>query len=282
MDIAAIAEEIYGYTSGYPYLVSSICRYIDETLNKDWSHKGIEAAVKLTLTEGSTLFDDVKKNLEMSKDLYNLIYEILILGVEKRYNRDNPATEWGLIFGFIKEHEGKVVVANRIFELRIANYFMEINSLEHGEKEVNGVLRQDVIADGRFDMALCLRKFAEHYRHLFNKTDAPFLERHGRLIFLSYLQPLINGKGFYHIESQFTDLRRMDIVVDYGSQQFIIELKLWRGKAAHEEAYTQLAGYLRDKGVQEGYLLSFDFRREAQDNADWVEKDGVRIFDVMA
>jgi hypothetical protein len=74
----------------------------------------------------------------------------------------------------------------------------------------------------------------------------------------------------------------MDIVVDYGSQQFIIELKLWRGKAAHEEAYTQLAGYLHDKGASEGYLLSFDFRREAQDNADWVEKDGVRIFDVMA
>ncbi|MDR2419161.1 MAG: hypothetical protein LBD79_08905 [Treponema sp.] len=31
-------------------------------------------------------------------------------------------------------------------------------------------------------------------------------------------QPLINGACFYHIESQFTDLRRMDIVVDYGIQ----------------------------------------------------------------
>jgi hypothetical protein len=134
-------------------------------------------------------------------------------------------------------------------------------------------------------MELALRKFAEHYRQLFNADDAPFLERHGRLEFLSYLQPLINGSGFYHIESQFTDLRRMDIVVDYGSQQFIIELKLWRGKAAHEEAYTQIAGYLKSKGVKEGYLLSFDFRREAQEReltAEWVEKSGVRIFDIMA
>jgi hypothetical protein len=76
----------------------------------------------------------------------------------------------------------------------------------------------------------------------------------------------------------------MDIVVDYGSQQFIIELKLWHGKAAHTEAYTQLAGYLRDKGAKEGYLLSFDFRREAKKRrpvAKWVEKDGARIFDVM-
>jgi hypothetical protein len=83
----------------------------------------------------------------------------------------------------------------------------------------------------------------------------------------------------------------MDIVVDYGSQQFIIELKLWRGaetpfpKAAHEEAYTQLAGYIKSKGAKEGYLLSFDFRREAHEReltAQWVEKDGVRIFDIMA
>jgi hypothetical protein len=39
---------------------------------------------------------------------------------------------------------------------------------------------------------------------------------------------------------QFTDLRRMDIVVDYGSEQFIIELKLWKGETAQEDAYEQL------------------------------------------
>jgi hypothetical protein len=114
MNIAEIAREIREYTDGYPYLVSSICRYIDETLNKDWSIKGIEEAVKLVLTEGSTLFDDVKKNLEMNSDLYNLIYDLLIMGTEKTYNRDNPAIEWGLMFGFIKNQNGKVVVANRI------------------------------------------------------------------------------------------------------------------------------------------------------------------------
>jgi hypothetical protein len=284
MDIADIAREIHEYTDGYPYLVSSICRYIDEMLNKDWSNKGIEEAAKLLLTEGSTLFDDVKKNLEMNSDLYNLIYDLLIMGVEKTYNRDNPAIEWGLMFGFIKNQNGKVVVANRIFELRIANYFIEKDYLEHREKRINGVLRQDVIQNGRFNMELCLRKFAEHYRQLYSEADISFLERHGRLVFLSYLQPLINGTGFYHIESQFTDLRRMDIVVDYGSEQFIIELKLWRGKVAHTEAYAQLAGYLRDKGAKEGYLLSFDFRRDAKKRrpvAKWVEKNGARIFDVM-
>ena len=30
VDIHRIAAEIYGYTSGYPYLVSKICKLIDE------------------------------------------------------------------------------------------------------------------------------------------------------------------------------------------------------------------------------------------------------------
>jgi len=33
----------------------------------------------------------------------------------------------------------------------------------------------------------------------------------------------------YHIESRYTDLRRMDVVVDFGRDQFIVELKIWHG-----------------------------------------------------
>ena len=118
---------------------------------------------------------------------------------------------------------------------------------------------------------------------MYSERDAEFIEREGRLLFLSYLKPLINGQGFYHIESQFTDLRRMDIVVDFGSEQFIIELKLWRGESAHEEAYKQLAGYMSSKGFREGYLLTFDFRKGADRKpyAKWVDFNGMRIFDIV-
>jgi hypothetical protein len=151
------------------------------------------------------------------------------------------------------------------------------------QKQITGVLHTDVIKDGIFNMELCLRKFSDHYREIFNESDTEFLERHGRLLFLSYLRPLINGQGFYHIESQFTDLRRMDIVVDFGQQQFIIELKRWRGEQYREEAYKQLCGYLESKRADIGYLLTFDFRSEVNKvrNAEWVEVDGKQIFDVM-
>jgi len=115
------------------------------------------------------------------------------------------------------------------------------------------------------------------------EVDQRFIERHGRMLFLTYLRPVINGHGFYHIESQLTDDRRMDVVVDFGSEQFIVELKTWRGESAHEDAYEQLAGYLGSKGAQRGYLLTFDFRKDGnrEHRAKWVQSGGKDIFDIV-
>ena len=282
MDIQAIADGIHSYTGGYPFLVSRICQCIDEELAKDWTRHGVQEAVGILLTDGSTLFTDIFKNIENNKALHDFLYELLFVGEPYDCNPDNPVISLALMYGFIgKDAVGKAKVANRVFELRMYNYFVSKGATS--EKRVNGVLQNDVVEGGRFDMELCLRKFAQHYAEIFSERDAAFLEREGRLLFLSYLKPLINGQGFYHIESQFTDLRRMDIVVDFGADQFIIELKLWKGEAAHEKAYAQLAGYLGSKGAAKGYLLTFDFRKgiEKQPHAQWVEYDGKRIFDVV-
>ena len=282
MDIQLMAGEIYSYTSGYPYLVSRLCKHIDEKLNKDWTLHGVQEAVSAIICERNTLFDDLYKNLESNEKLYDLIYDVLMLGKKRTYAIGSPAVDIAMIYGIAKEAEQGVTVSNRIFELVICNYFI---AKDEGlpKKRITGVLQDDVVDGGRFDMELCLRKFAEHYAEMFSERDAEFLEREGRLLFLSYLKPLINGKGFYHIESQFTDLRRMDIVVDFGREQFIIELKLWKGEAEHNKAYGQLAGYMGSKGFSTGYLLTFDFRKgvEKYPYANWVDFGGTRIFDVV-
>ena len=71
--------------------------------------------------------------------------------------------------------------------------------------------------------------------------------------------------------------------MDFGSEQFIIELKLWKGEAEHSKAYEQLAGYMRSKNAKTGYLLTFDFRKNVnkQPYAKWVDFDDMRIFDVI-
>ena len=281
MDIMEISDEIYGYTSGYPFLVSRICQCIDEKLEKDWTANGIKEVIKILLVEQNTLFDDIFKNLENNKELHDFIYGLLIVGETGNYTADDPVINIGLMYGFLKKSGDRIGIANQIFEIRMTNYFISKESRR--QKNTSHVLPNDVIRSGRFDMELCLRKFAEHYAELFNKTDIEFLERHGRLLFLMYLRPLINGGGFYHIESQLTDLRRMDIVVDYGRDQFIIELKLWKGKQYNQDAYEQLLGYMETKRADVGYLLTFDFRKKGrkQTKAEWLELDGKKIFEVI-
>jgi hypothetical protein len=164
----------------------------------------------------------------------------------------------------VSSEDGRVRIANRIFELWIGDYFISKDARRQDRKEVAGVFKDDVVKDGRFDMELCLRGFARHYRRIFTKKDAPFLERHGRLVFLSFLTPLINGEGYYYIESETSDALRMDLVVSYNREEFILELKLWRGEKAHKTGCEQLANYLRCRGARQGYLLSFDFRGESR------------------
>jgi hypothetical protein len=280
MFIAPLAEAIHGYTDGYPFLVSWLCKCIDEKLDRDWTLEGVRKSVENLLIANNTLFDDLFKNIENNKSLYELIYDVLIVGKKRLFSIDNPTVNLAAMYGIVKNSNRMIVVSNRIFEIRICNYF--ISKDEESNGRITGVLQQDVMEDGKFNMELCLRKFAEHYSEIYNEYDLNFLERHGRLLFLSYLKPLINGQGFYHIESQFTDSRRMDIVVDFGKQQFVVELKVWRGQQYHSEAYDQLCGYLDSKKMHEGYLLTFDFRkRDKVPDAGWRIINGKRIFDVI-
>jgi hypothetical protein len=101
MDITAISNELYRYTSGYPFLVSKLCKIIDERLNKNWTPDGVGQAVKIILKDKSTLFDDIGKTLENNKKLYDLIFSVMIKGKEVDFFFFYPEIELGSIYGII-------------------------------------------------------------------------------------------------------------------------------------------------------------------------------------
>ena len=76
LDINLLSKEIYKFTSGYPFLVSRICEIIDEKIipNRDeaWTKEDIQRSIKILLEENNTLFDDLIKNMENNKELYQL------------------------------------------------------------------------------------------------------------------------------------------------------------------------------------------------------------------
>jgi hypothetical protein len=280
MDIPKICEEIYKYTSGYPFLVSKICKIIDERLEKNWSIEGINKAVKNLLDEDNTLFDDLIKNLENNEKLYSLVFEMLISGESYQFNRHNPVINMGLMYGIFSKSENNLEISNSIFEICLYNYMISKKSTDKGEMVKKEELSQ-FIKNGTLDMPLVLTKFQEFMSSEYRAKDEKFIEREGRLLFLCFLKPIINGKGFYYVEPETRMSSRMDIVVTYGDKEYIIELKIWRGKSTEKDAIDQLAGYLASRMAREGYLVSYSFNKDKEYTNGWVKHEGRDIFSVV-
>lgn len=60
------------------------------------------------------------------------------------------------------------------------------------------------------------------------------------MLFLAFLKPIINGSGFYYVEAETGEDKRMDVIVTYGKEEFIIELKIWRGASNMKELLINL------------------------------------------
>ena len=107
------------------------------------------------------------------------------------------------------------------------------------------------------------------------------MEEDGRRVFLMFLRPIINGMGNYYIEAQTRDKTRTDVIVDYKGKQFVIEMKLWRGRQYNYDGKAQLAGYLEQYRLDRGYLLTFNFNKNKQTGIIESICDGKRILEVV-
>jgi len=281
MNISEIARHIHFYTSGYPFLVSRICQHIHHKLDKNWSKDGIQNAIKIIVEEPSTLLEDLYNNVKSNKELSKLIQRLLLIGEKIAFNPGISEISLGTMYGyFTKDSQRGLVISNKIFEGVLMNYFIDRNNLDNPDTKISG-LREEIIDNKQFNMQLALEKFSEHYPLVYNAKTAEFLEREGRLLFLTYLIPILNGQGFYYIESQTLSETRMDLVINYHGQEFILELKKWKGQVRHEDAYAQLSGYLDTRKIDTGYLLTFDFRQKKQPKAEWIQYEEKKIFDVI-
>ena len=277
-DTSKIAEFIYFYTSGYPFLVSRICQIIDEVLNVVWNEETMIKAVKLLLKEKNTLFDDVIKNMENNKDLREYIFDIVFNGEEKEFNIDNPLIDLGVTFGYFKQEDEKVKISNRLLEQRLYNYFITKLKI----KNVAGYnIKSDFIEGNGLNIEKILLRFQQFMKEQYSSEDSKFIERQGRLIFLAFIKPIINGVGFDFKEVQISEEKRLDVVIVYNNNKYIIELKIWRGEKYHQRGLQQLADYLDINEQNKGYLLIFNFNKDKEYKKEVINNYGKEIIAVF-
>ena len=273
MDVEEMAGLIYEYTSGYPFLVSRICKLMDECVagqedypdkSRAWTREGFLEAVKILLEERNTLFESLIHKLEDYPELGTILYQILFTGKTVPYSPLNKSIETAEMFGFIKNVGKNVVIASRVFEMVLYDYFLSKELLANQVYDAGLVEKNRFITGGRLNMRLVLERFVVHFNDLYKDQDGHFLEEAGRRYFLLYLKPIINGTGNYYIEAETRNLERTDVVVDYRGEQFVIEMKIWRGNAYHTRGEKQLTDYLDYYHLKKGYMVSFCFNQKKE------------------
>jgi len=287
MDRGQIAEYLYAYTSGYPFLVSVLCKIIDETIHPDhgWLPEHVDDAANRLLSQSNTNFDHLIKHLEHHQAFANLVEQLMLQEASIPYNQDNPLIHLGGLYGILTCRNNSVAIHNRIYRERIYNYLT--SKLETGELIAHSlgqytVPSQFVTAADALNYERVLLKFQEFMKQEYSRRDEKFLERNGRLVFFAFLRPILNGRGFAFKEAQISEEKRLDVVITFGARKYVIELKVWGGDEKHQAGLRQLTDYLKRTGHDRGGLVIFDFTQKGRKTwkQDRIQSDGKDIFAV--
>ena len=203
MDIPAISEKLHFYTSGYPFLVSKMCKIIDEEIlpGKDenkWEIEYVNLAYKSITypAYSTTIFDDLFKNLENNPLLFDLVYKVAIDGEKFALDITNPIVNLGILDGIFCDSGDNLKIHNHIFNTRICNYLTsKLETSKSGTSEYS--YKEDFVDENnQLNMKLVLQKFQKFYKEQFSKKDQKFIEREGRLLFLAF--PSFKWMAIYH------------------------------------------------------------------------------------
>ena len=279
-DIKEISEEIYKYTSGYPVLVSGVCKEIDENLDRDWTKNGVQEAAKNIIAKKTNLSESMINNLAKYPKLKAFIRAVLMENYSIPLDVNNPTMDFANMFSIIKANkEGRVEIHNLIFQQILINHFVSESNLNMLSPDSG--MRLYLTKQGDLNMPLIINRFKDL---MSKKTDkAKFLEREGRFMFICFLKPIINGTGFYYSEPDNDDGSRMDLVITYNRKEYVIELKIWHGTEYEISGRDQLSEYLDARNLAEGYLVTFSFLKEktAQEKPEWIKHNGKKIYEAV-
>jgi Predicted AAA-ATPase len=282
MNPKKIAEHLFYYTSGYPFLVSKLCKTIEEDYvsnrkSKKWTLVDVDQAALDLTRESNANFDSLVKNLEDNVELYDLVYSVAVENEKVPFNIHDFTDNLAYLYGILVQKNGQTVVHNLIYSEVILNYMT--SRLRKKQRDmVAGFGDGYVNSDKTLNMELVLTKYQAFMREQYSKKDRDFLERNGRLVFLAFMKPILNGSGHDFKEVQISEERRLDVVLTYFNQKYVAELKIWRGQEAHEKGLIQLADYLDKQNLTEGYLVIFDHSATKSWQIDRAEVKGKNIF----
>ncbi|RFU43480.1 ATP-binding protein [Actinomadura logoneensis] len=273
----AAVQRAFEASQGQPWLVNALARHITRHMRVPVSEPitdtHMDEAVERLILERATHLDSLVERLNEPR-VHRVIEPILAgtrLPLDDRYNDDlSFVRDLGLV-----TRGRPVQIANPIYQEVIVRVLSQAV-----ETTIDADPRTFLLPDGRLNIPRLLTEFVAFW-----KTNGEILDKREtyhefacQLVFMAFLQRVVNGGGF--IDREYAVGRdRVDIAVrkPYTDQdgcravQFsAFELKVRTDKSGDQVAkgLVQLDGYLDSLGLDTGTLIVFDRRAGAPSIAD--------------
>lgn len=143
----------------------------------EWTARGVSQAVKSILGEEIPLFESLKDRLIDYPDMSSRIQGILFAGETMPDNPDDEAISLAKMYGFLRAENNTVQIANRIFEMRLYNYFMTTAQAVGTEIYRAGAYdRNQFVAHGILDMDRVAERFVIAFHDIYGSAAESFIE----------------------------------------------------------------------------------------------------------
>jgi hypothetical protein len=255
----------FDLTQGQPWLVNALARQMVENLVPDPAvtiqAAHVDQAKEVLIQRRDTHLDSLIDKLR--EERVRRIMEPILVGEVMPMDVLNDDLAYVRDLGLVAPSD-PVRIANPIYAEvipRVLTYVMQGNI----PQETAWYVR----ADGSLDVPELLRAFQKFFRRHSEAwlSRFEFQEAGPHLMLMAFLQRIVNAGGT--LEREFAvGSYRADVVIRWGHDRYVIELKTRYDEGTEAEGVDQLAKYLERLELTEGYLFLFDRRK----TVEWKEK----------
>ena len=253
-------------TRGQPWLVNALARQAVEVLVTERSQPveaaHIEKAKEILIERRDTHLDSLIDRLREPR-VRKILEPVLageFLAPEVLDDDIQFVEDLGLV-----AHSAGLEIANPIYREIIPRALTAVT-----QRSFPPIRASFVKDDGALDIEALLAEFrrfwCQHAEHFLDRQ--PYSEAAAQLIFMAFLQRVVNGGGFIDREYAVGS-GRIDLCVRWpyskGMQRWAVELKVWRDGRPDPlaDGLEQLVDYLDRLGLESGTLILFDLRTQA-------------------
>jgi len=259
----AAVDRAHALSDGQPWLVNAMARLVVQQIRPDRTQAvtatDFDEAARRLVERQDTHLDSLAERLREPR--IRAIIEPMLAG-DLLGDVPEDDRRFAVDLGLVKRVDGGGLdVANPIYREVI------VRSLASGLQDTLPRLQPTWLdAQGRLDPEALCDSFLEFWRQHGDAMlgASPYHEVAPQLVLMAFLHRVVNGGG--SIEREYAIGRgRMDLWLRVGDVKVAMELKVWRDGRGDPQGkgLEQIDRYLEGLGLDEGWLVIFDRRRNA-------------------